>query len=308
VKYYFLAIVATVVAVANAEKIEPISVEAKSSVTTWLDRPWDTRYFLYVTTLDQWDAAHNRALQKINRSKGDSASWKAFASPRHQIRLKSDPVIGDQSLAIVALEFDRDGGTKSLVGAKQSVSGRINALRELGVSDGVGAATRFHFLAYWFTGIGDASTHWAPAFCPSGQQPNPLVIKSDTYLYGAAFKADEFSPLFGCREWAAQLMDDARPYIDVTSYQYSTRNGPPRPSIREFVGWARFNDHKPVIGNHGGDWYCLFDCPSGEEPGRINDIRAWTQKMEWPMPLPPLKMPVFPDPPARPGAYPVARR
>lgn len=186
----------------------------------------------------------------------------------------------------------------------EPLRGRMNQLRHLGLSDGDGLEDRFYGIAHWFTGIGDASTHWAPAFCAPDQQPNALNVKSEAYLYGKLFKPNGLSPLFGCREWAYQLHDDERPYIDVTSYEPTSKGKPPHGQIREFMGWARFGDNKPVIGQHGGDWYCLHDCPGSDLPGLIPDIKAWAKRFDWHAPQPPTKVPTFPDPPAQPGTYP----
>jgi hypothetical protein len=123
-------------------------------------------------------------------------------------------------------------------------------------------------------------------------------------LYGKLFKPDEFSTTFGCREWAYQLYDDARPYIDVTSYVPKGKTFEHGTYIREFIGWGRFGDKKPIIGKHRAVWYCLYDCPNGEQPGPIADIKAWAQKNGWPVPKPPTKVPTFPDPPAKAGTYP----
>ena len=181
--------------------------------------------------------------------------------------------------------------------------GRLNQLRKLALSAGDAPTDRVYPLAIWFTGIADASTDWAPGFCSTDQQPDAAQVKSDGYLYGALFKESEYQPTFGCREWAAQLYDKRRPYIDVTSYVREGKVYPKYTYIREFIGWARFGDQKPVIGKHEKDWYCLHDCPAGDKPGLIPDIKAWARKNGWSAPKPPTKMPVFPDPPAAPGRY-----
>ncbi|MBX9901413.1 MAG: hypothetical protein K2Y28_11585, partial [Burkholderiaceae bacterium] len=65
--------------------------------------------------------------------------------------------------------------------------------------------------------------------------------------------------------------------------------------IRKFLGWARFGDKKPVIGKHIKTWVCLLDCPNGDKPGIIPDIKKWAKKNGWTIPKPPEKQPQFPD-------------
>jgi hypothetical protein len=66
--------------------------------------------------------------------------------------------------------------------------------------------------------------------------------------------------------------------------------------IGECVGWSRFTDPpKPVIGLHRKTWLCLHDCPSGEKPGVIRNIKAWTAKHQFPMPERAPKQPLDPN-------------
>lgn len=115
---------------------------------------------------------------------------------------------------------------------------------------------------------------------------------------------------FGCREWAAQLYDDRRPYIDVTSYEMvddydrlavkGKLRKKPETFIRPFVGFSRFDSPvKPVIGNHKGTWYCITDCPGGDSPGPIADMKAWAKRGGWPVPAKPRNVREFMDTPVR---------
>lgn len=162
----------------------------------------------------------------------------------------------------------------------------------------------FYEAGDWFTGLGDISTHWAPAICDYNTTPNPFSRDSLSYLYGPKYSGHAHQGTFGCREWAYQLYDPGRPYIDVTSYMPRHVESDYRTYIRDFIGWARFGDKKPVIGRHGDDWYCLFDCPNDEPPGHIPDIKLWAAKNGWPAPKPPTRSPTFPDPPLKQGTYP----
>lgn len=231
-------------------------------------------------------------------------TWEEQFDPDHFVNLKVPDLSGDRKLAVVVVSFDQDGMVTSPHSRGKPLRGRINHLRSLGLSDGEGLDDHFYYMAHWFTGIGDASTHWAPAFCHQDHRPNVLNVKSDEYLYGKLFKPYSFTPLFGCREWAYQLYDSERPYIDVTSYELGARGKPTKGHIREFMGWTRFGDSKPVIGQHEGNWYCLHDCPGGDAPGLIPDIKSWAKRFDWHAPVPPTKVPTFPDPPAKSGTYP----
>ncbi len=160
-----------------------------------------------------------------------------------------------------------------------------------------------YHLGFWFTGLGDVSTHWAPAICVSNQKPDAAQVRSDGYLYGRLFKPNSQSTTFGCREWAYQLYNPDRPYIDVTSYVPKDADYPDGSYIREFIGWTRFDDKKPVIGKDGKTWICLHDCPNGDKPGVIPDIKVWVNQNGWALPTPPSQMPMFPDPPGKTGVY-----
>ena len=52
---------------------------------------------------------------------------------------------------------------------------------------------------------------------------------------------------------------------------------------------------KPVIGKHGKAWVCLHECPKGEAPGIIPDIKAWAKANNWSIPKQPKRQPMFPD-------------
>lgn len=276
---------------------------------TWIERPWSMRTFIHVEPHGDWiiskEVSKEENLKRASREpKRRFFTWEELFDPDHVMKLKVPDLDGNTNLAVIVMSFDQDGMVTSTHSRGKPLRGRINRLRDLGLSDGEGLEDRFYYMADWFTGIGDASTHWAPAYCNQYQSPHPLTLKSDSYLYGKLFKPYSFTPLFGCREWAYQLYDSERPYIDVTSYELGARGKPTKGHIREFMGWARFGDSKPVIGQHQGDWYCLHDCPGGDAPGLIPDIKAWAKRFDWHAPVPPTRVPTFPDPPAKSGTYP----
>lgn len=188
-------------------------------------------------------------------------------------------VPGMDSLAEVLVQFDLGGraSSKSLrlnkFIAKHSMLDTLVLLRSNAPNE------KPYRLADWSQGIpGDVS--FSPAVC-SG---------SDDLRYEKAWNVDNYVGNFGCREWTAQLYDREQPYIDVTSYAKN------RVFIGEFVGWSRFTDpRKPVIGKHGTTWLCLHECPAGEKPGIIPNIKAWVAKHGFPMPQRPRRQPLYPN-------------
>ena len=271
------------------------------------------RYVIYVLPETDWniskEGSKDSSVNQVGRSpKRRYFRWEELFEPDHLVRLKVPDLLGNPNLAVVLVAFDQEGMVTSSHSRGKPLRGRLNTLRYLGLSDGDGLDDRFYRMAGWFTGLGDASTEWAPAFCNIYQMPDAATIKSDDYLYGKLFKSNGDRPLFGCREWAYQLYDSDRPYIDVTSYEFTSKGKPSKGYIREFIGWARFGDSKPIIGLHEGDWYCVHDCPGGNQPGLIPDIKSWAKRFDWAEPMPPTKVPTFPDPPAQAGTYPYRKK
>jgi hypothetical protein len=224
-------------------------------------------------------------------------------SPSVTIPSPEYPAI-DEPFSIIQIAFDKDGFVTTPNAESAPLRGRIDRIQSVVLSMGEEPRNLEYLIAFWFTGLGDVSTHWAPAICVSDQKPDAAQVRSDGYLYGRLFKPHAQSTTFGCREWAYQLYDPERPYIDVTSYVPKDEYFPEGSYVREFIGWARFGDKKPVIGKHGKTWLCFHDCPGGDKPGAIPDIKAWAARNGWNVPKPPTKAPTFPDPPAASGRYP----
>lgn len=290
--------------VASDAPAAPAPEVRRDGAHTWIERPWEMRYFLHFEDSESWIGGVERA--KTNNAKPNPRYlwWKEFFRPTHDLTFKPSEFFGEQKFTMVALEFDRQGVVTTPNSYVAPLQGRLNLLRKLVLSGGEGPTDQLYNLAHWFTGIGDASTDWAPGFCEVDQRPDAAQVKSSSYLYGSLYEIDESRTTFGCREWAYQLYNDERPYIDVTSYVREGKVYPKYTYIRDFIGWARFGDKKPVIGKHEKDWYCLHDCPAGDRPGLIPDIKAWATKNGWTVPRPPTKAPTFVDPPAKIGTYP----
>lgn len=271
---------------------------------TWIERPWEVRYFLHVEEIYGWGIVKKIAVEKNAKFTTKYFNWEEFFDPTTTLLAKPSEFFGEQKFAIVTVEFDKQGFVTTANNHPAPLRARLNQPRYLTLSAGDGPTDRQYDLAHWFTGIGDASTDWAPGFCVVDQRPDAAQVKSSSYLYGSLYEVDESRATFGCREWAYQLYNDERPYIDVTSYVREGKVYPKYTYIRDFIGWARFGDKKPVIGKHEKDWYCLHDCPAGDKPGLIPDIKGWAAKNGWSIPKPPTKAPTFVDPPAKAGRYP----
>lgn len=271
----------------------------------WIERPWEMRYFLMVTK--SWATAKAGAIRRNGKAKpGDTwREWEQFFDPVVAFPSTKPYARPRDALSVITIEFDEQGWVTTPHTHKGQLRGRLNRLLSILLSPGEGPDDARYNLGEWFLGLGDVSTDWAPGLCITKNIPTPFAKTDEYYLYGPKFKLGEFSETFGCREWAYQLYDPDRPYIDVTSYiPKSIDKEGPGTYIREFIGWARFDDKKPVIGKDENQWYCLHDCPGGDKPGPIADIKAWAAKNGWSVPKRPTRVPTFPDPPATAGTYP----
>jgi hypothetical protein len=284
--------------------LAPAKASRKPATHDWLERSWEWRYILLVS--DAWTAKIRNSASDRAAEDADSREPRGLArafKPAAVLPSPDDPAV-DDPFAVVQINFDEDGFVTTTHDEAARLRGRINRIQSVVLSMGDAPGTPRYLIGFWFTGLGDVSTHWAPAICASNQTPDAAQVRSDGYLYGRLFKPNAQSTTFGCREWAYQLYDPGRPYIDVTSYVPKEEYFPEGSYVREFIGWARFGDKKPVIGKHGKTWLCFHDCPGGDKPGAIPDIKAWATSNGWNVPKPPTKAPTFPDPPAPPGRYP----
>jgi hypothetical protein len=281
-----------------------VQTARRPAARDWLKRPWEWRYLLLIS--DHWSSAVRVSAGRKSEEDANSQKSRTLArafEPSATIASPEYPAI-DEPFSIVLIEFDKEGFVTTPNRESAPLRGRISRLQSIVLSMGDQPHSPRYPIAFWFTGLGDVSTHWAPAICVSNQTPDAAQVRSDGYLYGRLFKPHAQSTTFGCREWAYQLYDPERPYIDVTSYVPKDEYFPEGSYVREFIGWARFGDKKPVIGKHGKTWLCFHDCPGGDKPGAISDIKAWAARNGWDVPKPPTKAPTFPDPPATSGKYP----
>lgn len=273
----------------------------------WLGRPWELRYVLYFS--DDWAAdvgAAKRWEAKADANDLDRYSWELLFKPQQFFPSRREWAQPGDGLSAVLIEFGRDGKVTTPHAYGSPLFGRIDRLLSVVLTPGDHAKHPRFLLGFWFMGLGDVSTHWAPGLCGIKTIPGPFAKTDTLYLYGPAFELNASSDTFGCREWAYQLQHPDRPYIDITSY-LRKKDDPDgrRARVRVTMGWSRFGDApKPVIGQHEGVWYCFHECPGGTKPGLISDIQAWAKENGWAAPKRPTRIPVFPDPPAKAGTYP----
>jgi hypothetical protein len=186
-----------------------------------------------------------------------------------------------QELGMVKIEFDRTGCVQTPNASGSNLRGAIDDKNYLLIVPQSPASGTPYRLGDRFRGWSDPMREFAPAFCNG----------DDDFRYRNGFDLRKYGMgNFGCREWSYQLLDETRPYIDVTSYERKES------AIREFYGWAPFDGpRKPVIGKHIAAWVCLLDCPQGAPPGIIADIAKWCKENGFPIPKRPRKTPMFPD-------------
>ena len=284
----------------------------------WVLRPWEMRYFIHVDNEHGWKYTQKLAIERNQKSILPRFAWKQFFEAQTVLRiphwnLAKDPTLDKypEDLAVVVIGFDKEGWVTTPHSFGKPLRGRLNSMSPMGhivLSAGDGLTDPVGELGNWFIGLNeDTADGVTPALCNNQGMYEPADPNDTLYVYGSHYSKDSWGsiPPFACREWAWQLHDTERPYIDVTSYvPKEPQNGYPHGTyILPFMGWGRFDRAKPVIGKHADTWYCLHECPGGEQPGPIADIAAWAQANGWAPPKPPTRMPVFTDDPRRRGVY-----
>lgn len=280
----------------------------------WIDRPWEYRYLLYSEEAFAWPLSQQRFAKRLAAEPSKAGRFgepiAMHFEPALTLNLATEEPRNYLSILRLDINVDRTIIQPNLKG--EHLRPRLNWLKDIVLTptdDKPGYVVKF---GYFFMGdYGASDGRYSPAIC-SGIHGDSTPINT----YGRYKPKDTPGSLgyFGCREWAAQLYDRERPYIDVTSYE--TEEDYERPKvkgkhpmksvnhIRPFVGFSRFDSPvKPVIGNHKGQWYCITDCPAGDAPGPIADMMAWVQRSGWAMPKKPKNVRQFMDKPVKPNAF-----
>lgn len=275
---YIFAVLALMWAVPTAIKAQPTDSNSSDRSLQWLDRPWKIRYVLFVEDERMMKSGTKISRQwnsemEAGRTKALYRSADALFEPRSTFATP-----GADPLSAFLISFDKDGRVTEPSRLITLIAKR-NVLDHLLLVEANAPTARPFRFARWSQGVpGDVT--FSPAVCAG----------SDSDRYADDWNPDLGLGNFGCREWTAQLYKREQPYIEVTTY---TRNGN---FIGEFVGWSRFSDPpKPVIGQHGKTWFCLHECPAGEKPGAIPNIKAWAAKHGYPVPKRAPKQPLYPN-------------
>lgn len=280
-----------------------------SNARAWIDRPWEYRYLLYTERRFSWDRAQeDEAVRRLTDKNfgrfGEPIPY--YFSPSFVLDgMESGRVAGD--LAILRLDINRDRSVVQRGLRGDQLYARLNALRGIVLTPDEKEPEYLVSFGALFMGAPQASdSRYSPAICSTFHGDSEPI---DGYgRYKRNFETSPNRGYFGCREWAAQLYDKDRPYIDVTSYEMEpdyeakpVKGKQPMVRvtyIRPFIGFSRFKDPpKPVIGKHLQQWYCITDCPRGDPPGPIPDIDAWAARSGWGVPRRPKNVREFMDTP-----------
>lgn len=271
----------------------------------WIARPWEYRYLIYSEITREWNRSRNQFAKDLLESPKDAGKYGqpllVHFDPQFVLAIDA---LADRRLGLLRLDIqaDRTIAQPSLSGTH--LRARLNSLMGIVFTPTDTAPSYIVDFGYFFMGAyGASDTSYSPAICNySFADSVPIDGRG---RYNASFTPGG-KGYFGCREWAAQLYDKNRPYIDVSSYEMIEDDDAPRKKgkpvmkpityIRPFVGFSRFDSpHKPVIGNHKGTWYCITDCPSGDQVGVIPDIKTWAAKQGWSVPIKPKNVRQFMD-------------
>lgn len=269
------------------------AAEAPEADRVWMERPWEFRYFIEAKESYSFENSIRLGLKALRDPDPNNSQWYAAIFPlTATIRARPEELkgLGDGAVSTLVIEFNEQGLVTSSHRGPKGLTGRLNRIRNIVLAAGNSLNDPLFDLGKWYTGRSGEDAVFAPAICTleDMQKRYKKGYKPQTTLEGN----------FGCREWGYYLKSPDHPYIDVTSYQ---KDGT---YIRPFIGWGRFDvPLKPVIGKYENTWVCLHECPDGDQPGVIPDIKAWATKHGWPVPKRPKKVPMFTDKPYKRGEF-----
>jgi len=278
-----------------------VAIESeKDPLISWINREWEYRYLLVVR--NGWEGIQKLVQREWIKKPLNIANQNIAGhfNPLFILIPESTVFPGWGMRPVLRLDITPDGTIQTATLQGKVVEAKLNRL------EGIVLSPKGEFPPSFTIDFGTlflgapyaADPSYSPSICST------LDMEADSHFtgrYQKKFKADSdsllrgFEGYFGCREWAAQLYDENRPYIDVTSYEWGPDITRPKKGgkypvgpvtyIKPFIGFSRFQDApKPVIGQHLGQWYCITDCPEGNAPGKIENIRLWAAKQGWPVP------------------------
>jgi len=292
---------------------------------TWIERPWEYKYLFKIENLSSFEESRRDTPKKRKPKTPAVLYFFGGFPPTTVIKIPHlSAALIDSELAVLRVDIQKDQKVSTPNDWGIPLEAHLNGFEDIVLSPLEGIADdRMIEVGHFFMGhYGASDPRYSPAICQNsfGDNTSPTEI-SGRYV------ESNFDPIsvgyFGCREWAAQLYDKNRPYIDVTSYEYeydyekpAIKKGPRKgfqpfkipltydPRVHSLIGFSRFEDPpKPVIGNHRGQWICFNDCPDGAAPGLIDDIKVWTKKQGWPEPKPPRNVRAFKDKKVKPEEF-----
>ncbi len=146
--------------------------ERKGSLT-WIERPWQMRYFLKVEDAESWQGAMKRAAKSNAAPKATYFWFYEFFSPKEIITL-TDSSFSSNKLATILIEFDKDGFVTTPNTHPGSLRGRLNQLSNITLSAGDGLSDKRYDLAHWFMGLGDRQRTVCTGSVRRARVPKPI--------------------------------------------------------------------------------------------------------------------------------------
>jgi hypothetical protein len=279
----------------------------------WLERPWEYRYLLYSDTVRVWQFDRKRDAESRVKTPAKHGEYGEEFAAHFEPTLTLALAGGDAKdyLNVVRLDVRPDGSLVQRNLRADILQPKITDSLRLMLSPAETKPSYLVDFGFFFMGaLGASDPRYSPTICSLVHGDGTPIDRNSRYAkgYTAEWGSNGY---FGCREWAAQLYDSQRPYIDVTSYEMKPdRDAPvkkgkkppliPVTYIKPFVGFSRYDSApKPVIGNHQGQWFCITDCPAGDAPGPIADMQAWVKRSGWAMPKKPKDVREFRDRPVK---------
>ncbi len=147
---------------ASAESTQP----ERSPINTWIERPWEVRYFMQIKQPRRWEFLQQLAAKKNAHEKEIHQSWQILFNPTHIVRIPNWSTGNPEyphDRAVVVIEFDKEGFATTPNSDNLLLRGRLNEIRRIVLSDE--PSGKVYELAHWFTGQDeDTPMEVVPAF------------------------------------------------------------------------------------------------------------------------------------------------
>jgi hypothetical protein len=119
---------------ASAESTQP----ERSPINTWIERPWEVRYFMQVEQPSSWEFLQQLAAKNNARGRKLHQSWQILFNPTHIVRIPNWSTGNPEyphDQAVVVIEFDSDGFATTPNNDNLRLRGRLNEIRRIELSD-----------------------------------------------------------------------------------------------------------------------------------------------------------------------------